>query len=104
MSIGNPGIIGAFAATPLAQAHQAQASPQGQSAADRARAVDSADRAADASGIGRTNAEEQAGDRDADGRRMLERTARKPKPTDAPSDESEALRKSRDATGTSGTK
>jgi len=100
MSIGNPGIIGAFATQPLAQTQQSKA--QGQAAADHARAIDSATRAADSAGIGRTGAEEPTSDRDADGRRLLERTADQPK-SDDDSDESDPPRQSRDASGHSGT-
>ncbi len=103
MSIGSPGILGAFAAQSLAQSHQAQVQPQGQSTADHARHADSAQRASDAAGIGRTDADEQAGDRDADGRRMLERILPGAAAAEEVAEPADEPRQSRDATGHSGT-
>ena len=67
------GLIGAAAGTPLAQTRGADADRAAQETNAAQRQVRNAERAADAAGIGQTDEDQQAGDRDADGRRMWER-------------------------------
>lgn len=73
MSVGSLGISGGLAGAPLAQKTGAAADHAKQDAAHGQRRVDSNQRAADASGIGQTQEEHEASDRDADGRMPWER-------------------------------
>ncbi len=76
MSIGSLGIVGSLAGTPLAQK-----GPEGdkvqKDATDRTRQTDAEVRAESAAGIGQTEEESQASERDADGRRPWEVPTRK---------------------------
>jgi hypothetical protein len=71
MSIGSLGIIGGLAGAPLPQ-RTAEAEKTQREAADQARAAQAAERAEQAAGIGQTEEDAQANDRDADGRRPWE--------------------------------
>lgn len=71
MSIGLTGLVSSLAAQPLSQP-ASDAARSAQESNNQARASDSATRSADAAGIGTTSADEQTGDRDADGRRPWE--------------------------------
>lgn len=83
MSIGSLGIIGSLASTPLAQKGP-EADKVQREALDRARQVESESQAEMAAGIGQTEEESQASERDADGRRPWERNGRQPTaPADA---------------------
>ena len=77
MSIGSLGIVGSLAGTALTQ-KAAEVDKTQRDAADAARQTDAAQRAESAEGIGQTEEESQAGERDADGRRLWERPAKKP--------------------------
>lgn len=77
MSIGSLGIVGSLAGTALAQ-KSAEVDKTQRDAADAARKTEAASRAESAEGIGQTEEESQAGERDADGRRLWERPAKKP--------------------------
>jgi hypothetical protein len=78
MSIGSLGAIGSFAAAPATQ-RSSDIDKSQQATADQARANDAAEYAEQAAGIGETREESQAGDRDADGRRIWEFTEREKK-------------------------
>jgi hypothetical protein len=74
MSIGPLGLIGSLAATPLPQ-QAAEADKALREAGDRQRQTESAQRAEAAAGIGQTEEDSEAQDRDPDGRQPLERTS-----------------------------
>ena len=76
MSIGSLGIVGGLAGTPLAQKGP-EADKVQKDAADRTRQTDAEASAESAAGIGQTEEESQASDRDADGRRPWEVPPRK---------------------------
>lgn len=76
MSIGSLGIVGSLAGAPLAQ-KTAEVDKTQRDAADAARQVDAAAKAESAAGIGETQEESQASERDADGRRLWEQQAKK---------------------------
>jgi hypothetical protein len=77
MSIGSLGIVGSLAGTPLTQ-KAAEVDKTQRDAADAARQTDAAARAESAQGIGQTEEESEASERDADGRRLWERQQKKP--------------------------
>ena len=76
MSIGSVGIVGSLAGTSLAQ-KSAEVDKTQRDSADASRQTDAAARAESAEGIGQTEEDAQAGERDADGRRLWERNAKK---------------------------
>ena len=76
MSIGSLGIVGSLAGTALTQ-KAAEVDKIQRDAADVARQTDAAARAESAQGIGETEEESEASDRDADGRRLWERQQKK---------------------------
>ena len=76
MSIGSLGIVGSLAGTTLTQ-KAAEVDKTQRDAADAARQTDAAARAESAQGIGQTEEESEASDRDADGRRLWERQQKK---------------------------
>lgn len=77
MSIGSLGIVGSLAGTALTQ-KAAEVDKTQRDAADASRQTDAADRAEMAEGIGQTEEDAQAGERDADGRRLWERQGKQP--------------------------
>ena len=76
MSIGSLSIVGSLASTPLAQKGP-EADKVQREAVDHSRQIDSESRAERAAGIGQTEEESQASERDADGRRPWEVTQHK---------------------------
>ena len=75
MSIGSfGGIQGSAAGAPLSQTKGSEAERGQQASAATERKADAADKTEKASGIGQTDADQETGDRDADGRRMFEDT------------------------------
>ena len=90
MSIGSLGLIGSLAATPLPQ-KAADADKSVRDAADQGREAQAAKQAEAAAGIGETEEDSQASERDADGRRLWERPPVKLPPADesAASDETQ---------------
>ena len=76
MSIGSLGIVGSLAGTALTQ-KAAEVDKIQRDAADAARQTDAAARAESAQGIGQTEEESEASERDADGRRLWERQQKK---------------------------
>ena len=81
MSIASLGILGGLASTPLSQ-RAAEADKTQQETADQSRVSRAAERAEQAAGIGQTEEDSQAGDRDADGRRLWEEPG-KPQSSDS---------------------
>jgi hypothetical protein len=87
----------------LPQSHNATTERTGKQASDQARQASSEEKAESASGVGETEQDEQASDRDADGRRLWEGAGDEQPATDhdgssrVPDD-----RQSKDPTGTSG--
>lgn len=77
MSIGSLGIVGSLAGTALVQ-QSADVDKTQRDAADAARQTEATARAESAEGIGQTEEESQAGERDADGRRLWERKGKTP--------------------------
>ena len=100
MSIGSLGIVGSLAGTALTQ-KAAEVDKTQRDAADAARQTDAAARAENAEGIGQTEEESQAGERDADGRRMWERPA-KESPKEEAAAASTAIALAKDPEGISG--
>jgi hypothetical protein len=99
MSIGSLGAIGSFAAAPATQ-RSSDVDKTQHEAAEKARGDDAADYAEQAAGIGETQEESQAGDRDADGRRLWEIGERKKE--EAAADDTIIQGPSKDPTGTAG--
>ncbi len=99
MSIGSLGAIGSFAAAPASQRTSDVDKTQSE-ASDKARVDDAAEFAEQAAGIGETREESGASDRDADGRKIWERSEPKKSP-DNPA-EDPLLPPARDPTGVSG--
>ncbi len=71
MSIGSLGLIGSLATTPLPQ-KAAETDKAQRQTADQTREAQAAQAAEAASGIGETEEDSQAAERDADGRRLWE--------------------------------
>jgi hypothetical protein len=101
MSIGPMGFVGSVAGSPLSQVKGEVDRTRDATALAERKAASEA-KAADASGIGRTDGDQEAGDRDADGRRLYEAPPESPK-RDAESVLDEEPHRPADPTGTSGT-
>jgi hypothetical protein len=77
MNVGiTTGLPASAAGAPRAQTAGAETERSQKDGATRERLVDSQDKSERASGIGTTDEDQQADDRDADGRRMWERAAK----------------------------
>jgi hypothetical protein len=76
MSIGSLGAIGAFAATTTSQ-RASDVDKTQHEVSEQSRTQDAIETAEQAAGIGETHEESQAGDRDADGRRLWESSEQK---------------------------
>ncbi len=100
MSIGPMGTLGSAAGSQLAQGNGSDVNRTQQDTADHSRQTQSADKAEAASGVGQTEQDEEAADRDADGRRLWEA------PPEAQDSEQEELEsdepRSKDPTGQKG--
>ena len=105
MSIGPMGIIGSAAGSPIAQSSGSEVERAKQDASDQQRRVATDKKAESAAGIGQTEEDQQASERDADGRRLWEEPAGKQDATPESQDEStdSGPRQSKDTTGQSGT-
>ena len=101
MSVGPLGMMGSLAAVP-AQAKAGQVDRATNEATRQARETQANERAEEAAGIGHTEEEQQAGERDADGRRLWERTARNHNSSAEATQSSDTPPKSKDASGESG--
>lgn len=101
MSIGSLGIVGSLVGTALTQ-KSAEVDKTQRDAADAARKTEAAARAESAEGIGQTEEESQAGERDADGRRLWERQAKKPVEEEEAAASTAATALAKDPAGISG--
>jgi hypothetical protein len=102
MSIGSFGIVGGLAGTPLTQ-RAAEVEKTERESADKAREAKADQRAEQSAGIGQTQEDSQAGERDADGRRPWEHPPAKQELTeDATADVEEMVPRAKDPTGERG--
>jgi len=101
MSVGPTGIPASAAGLPLAQSTGSETERAGQDASGQARRASAERQAEQAAGIGQTEQDEGASDRDADGRRPWEQAPGAPS-ADATDAESSPP-KTPDPTGTRGT-
>jgi hypothetical protein len=101
MSIGPTGFVSSVAGSPLSQVKGESERTRDATAVNERRAAADA-KASDAAGIGRTDGDQEAGDRDADGRRLYEAPP-EPKRRDEESVLDEEPPRPADPTGTSGT-
>ena len=105
MSVGPMGFFGSIAATPLSQSKGSDVDRAAQESSGQSGQTSNAAKAENAAGIGATDGEEHgAAERDADGRRIWEKSPGKKKPVAAPPADvaSTPSPLSKDATGTSG--
>mgnify|MGYP000868243632 FL=1 len=72
MSVGPMGVAGSAAGSPLAQSQGSDVNRVQQDTASQTRQSQASQKAEQASGVGQTEQDEQASDRDADGRRPWE--------------------------------
>ena len=101
MNIGaTTGALGSAAGAPLSQTAGAETERTQKDAAVQQRMADAQTKSEKASGIGQMEQDQEASERDADGRRLWEDTAKKK--ADVAADGNEALRQAKDATGMSG--
>ena len=99
MSVGSlGGLIGSAAGVPISQSSGSETERASRESAAQERATDGAERSEKAAGIGTTEQDQEASERDADGRRLWEAPPDKKQDTTA-----EGQRQSRDASGQSGT-
>jgi hypothetical protein len=110
MSVGPMGTIGSLAGSPLAQTKGSDVDKTQNAATDQARQISSTKEAEKAAGIGTTDEEHEASDRDADGRRPWELGGQKKQEDGGDAGDSSrgtsadaGERKSKDATGQRGT-
>lgn len=101
MSIASLGIIGGLAGTQLPQ-RAAEAEKVQREASEQTRAADAAERAEAAAGIGQTEEDSEASDRDADGRRLWEQQAAGAKAESASEPGESPLHRAKDLTGACG--
>jgi hypothetical protein len=98
MSVGSlGGLIGSAAGVPLSQTAGSETERTGREGAAQERALDGIERSEKAAGIGTTEQDQEASDRDADGRRLWEQ------PPDKNKEGDEHPHQSRDASGQCGT-
>jgi len=102
MSMGPLGIAGSAAGAPLAQAKGTDVERAQQDTTHQQRQVATDQKAENAAGIAAADEDQEASDRDADGRRLWEQGADKPDET-AEGDAAREARQSKDPTGQSGT-
>jgi hypothetical protein len=102
MNVGvTSGLAGSAAGTPLSQTAGAETERSQKDSAVRERLIDGQNKSERASGIGTTEQDQQADERDADGRRLWEATGKQKKAhEDQPTDEPD--RRAKDPTGLSG--
>lgn len=94
------GLLGSAAGSPLSQTVGAETERAQKDSAARERAVDGQDKSEKASGIGTMEEDQQASERDADGRRLWEDAGKKQNA--AAADGGEPERRAKDPTGMSG--
>lgn len=101
MSVGpTSGIAGSAAGAPLAQTRGSEVDRAQRDSSSQQRQVDGERQAESAAGIGQTDEDQEASDRDADGRRLWEAIDDE-QPSEEASEEA-PKRNSKDATGASG--
>ncbi len=103
MSVGSLGIVGGLAGSSLAQTTGAAPERAKQDAAQFQRQVASTQQAADAAGIGLTNEDHHASDRDADGRQPWELPPAKAEQDASQEPDDQAGAKPKDPSGDAGT-
>lgn len=102
MSVGvTSGLAGSAAGAPLSQTAGAETERSHKDAAVRERLIDGQNKSERASGIGTTEQDQQTGERDADGRRLWEASAKRKRGA-GEALESEPDRRAKDPTGLSG--
>jgi len=101
MSIGSLGIVGGLAGTPLSQ-RAAEVEKTQQESVDQTRTSQAAERAEQAAGIGQTEEDSQAGERDADGRRPWEVQAKSKSQVPQSPPPVESVSRAKDPTGACG--
>ena len=100
MNIGAAiGLASSAAGAPLSQTAGSETERVGRDATAHQRSVDTQAKSESAAGIGETEGDQEASERDADGRRLWEETAKK-KPSDG--EANETPRQAKDASGVSG--
>ena len=105
MSIGPMGTIGSIAGTPLSQTKGSDVEKAAEDTEHQSRASQAQQRAENAAGIGQTEEDSEANDRDADGRRIWEAGQQPPQEdadaaADSPANDPP---RGKDPTGMSGT-
>lgn len=101
MSIGPAGFIGSFAGTPMSQSQGSDVDRAKSDRANQQRQVSSEQQAEKAAGIGATDEDQAAEDRDADGRRLWEIDEQASSEQDSAEEEAPSKQR-RDASGSSG--
>ena len=101
MNLGPMGMIGSASGSPLAQGQGSDVNRAQQDTSDQARQTQSAEKAEEAAGVGQTEEDEEASDRDADGRRPWEIAAKSDKPAEE-SQTPDGDQRSKDPTGRKG--
>jgi hypothetical protein len=96
------GLIGSAAGAPVSQAGGSETERAGRDASVQQRATDAAQRSERAAGIGTTEQDQEASERDADGRRPWEAPPDNKKVAAGDDQTAPVQRQSRDATGQSG--
>ncbi|MHB0955943.1 MAG: hypothetical protein ACYC0X_06130 [Pirellulaceae bacterium] len=104
MSVGPLGMIGSVATSPLAQSQGTEVNRTQQETTSQLRQTQMGEKAESASGIGQTEQDEQASDRDADGRRPWEIGSTRPaeEPGEQIAATEDPTRQSKDPTGLTG--
>ena len=103
MSIGPAsGIAGSAAGAPLSQTKSKDVEQAQRETAAQQRQVDTERQAENAAGIGQTQEDSEASERDADGRRLWEQAPQKPGDEPASDEEQPPGKRSIDPTGTRG--
>lgn len=103
MNIGvTTGAFSSAAGAPLAQTSGTETERSQKDSAVRERRADGQTKSERAAGIGTTEQDQGAEDRDADGRRMWEQTGKKQEAVDADAAAGELQRQAKDPTGQSG--
>jgi hypothetical protein len=97
------GIVSSAAGAPLSQTAGTETDRAQKESLAQNRQLDASQKAEQAAGIGQTEQDQESSERDADGRRLWEASARSTK-NDQNADAESQTRQSKDATGQSGTK
>jgi hypothetical protein len=101
MTIPSLGIVGSFAAAPAAQ-RAADVERTQQETSEQARVERATERAEEAAGIGQTEEDAEAQERDADGRRLWEQTPKNAASSDEPAAAEAPPHRAKDPSGQCG--